>query len=89
MGVNKTKGNQIGFWALDMIAVKALRGRGGQDTLKTSDFQTQEMRVSSKMPSLSVRHLSFGIHIRAERRLAAKFLFFLNFYLELAVHAEQ
>lgn len=44
MGVNKTNGNQIGFWALDMIAVKALKGRGGQDTLKTSGFQTQEMR---------------------------------------------
>lgn len=45
--------------------------------------------MSSKLPSQSVRYLSFGIHIRAERRLAAKILFFLNFHLELAVHAEQ
>lgn len=72
-----------------MIAVKALKGREDKIHSRPTIFQTQEMRVSSKMPSLSVRYLSFGIHVRAERRLAAKFLFFLNFYLELAVRAEQ
>lgn len=68
MGVCKTNGNQIGFWAAGMMDVKAPKGKGGQDILKTKDFQTQERRVSGEMPSQSVRCLSFGIHTRAERR---------------------
>lgn len=68
MGVCKTNGNQIGFWASGMMDVKAPKGKGGQDILKARGFQTQEVRVSGEMPSQCVRCLSIGIHTRAERR---------------------
>lgn len=77
VGVSKTNGNQVGFWAVGMMDVKAPKGRGGQERLKTKDFQTQEMRVSSEMPSQSVRDLSFGIHVRAERRERLPNLYFI------------
>jgi hypothetical protein len=40
VGVGKTNGSQIGFWAMNFMDVMALKGKGGQDILKTRDFQT-------------------------------------------------
>lgn len=61
-------GTRIGFWVENTADVKPLKGKGGQDILKTRDFQTWLTSMHGRcLPNLlGSHHLAFIL--RAERR---------------------